>query len=728
MASKNSAWGIEIGQYAIKAIQLEVDGSGVRVRDFAVIQHEMVLTSPECTADSSGQQAASILEMSLSQLATQKKLEGKTVIVSFNWLQNRGFARFCKLPPVDNAKQIENLVRYEAEQQIPYPLEEVEWDFHRFSSDDSPEVDVGIFAIQRDPLEEYLALVSDKLGIAPAAVSLAPVALYNALTYDRDIIERGETAVFLDIGTSATDLVVADGSRCWMRTFPLGGHDFTEAIAAEFKFPYRKSDDLKKTSATSDYAKQVMTAMRPVFGDLIGDVQKSLQHYERESKGTKLRNIVGLGSTLKIPGLRKFLGMQLNLDVERLDKFNKLSVEGPESADFAQHTVNFAIAYGLALQGLGLATIEVNLLPVAKMRQQVWNRKTRWFAGAAAVACAAGGLMFLRGILDNSAVGDVSAVTAAERAVNNARGYQSELSSKAANIGSRAKNMFALVEDREVWPFIVGDAVSAVAAGNDQISIGDAFEKLSAKERANDESRRQTLLRDLAGAYKFDGKGARVIEVTMNVEINAAAGPDEHLNATVGQWLRDHAKRDGIPYTIENVKWTHSKMKVGADGSMSADAASSAGATAPAGAPPATEQGAFAPADGSFSAPSGGGGGGNAVGGVTGKRKQGGGTINRPGGGRLGGAGMGSGFSGSVPEGGEVGGNDGASNPFNRDPNQDSGKETEKVDLDKIAPIPARPALFPPDSFIYVGKITFDVRLPGTAPVAADAAAGMEGQ
>ena len=86
MASSNTAWGIEIGQYAIKAIQLESHGSGVRVRDFAVIKHEFVLTDPALIVD--GQQgagadrASSIIEMSLNQLATQKKLDGKNVMPS----------------------------------------------------------------------------------------------------------------------------------------------------------------------------------------------------------------------------------------------------------------------------------------------------------------------------------------------------------------------------------------------------------------------------------------------------------------------------------------------------------------------------------------------------------------------------------------------------------------------------------------------------------------------
>jgi type IV pilus assembly protein PilM len=741
MASAKTAWGIEIGQYEVKAIQLEVAGDGVRVRDFWVQKHDIVLTNPELRADGAEgaiSKARVVLEMTLSQLATQKKLEGSPVVLSFSWMQNRGFARFSKLPPVESQKQVESLVRYEAEQQIPFPLDEVEWDFHAFTSEDSPDVDVGIFAIQREPLEDFLALVSDKLGISPVAVTLSPVALYNAMAFDRDLVERNESLVLVDIGTSATDLIVADGKRCWMRTFPLGGHDFTEAITNEQKFSYKQADDLKQKSATSEHAKTIMSLMRPVLIDLVGDVQKSLGFYGQQNKEARLKNVLGLGSTLKIPGLRKFLGIQLNLEVERLDGFRKLTIDGmtpstPKAkkgaessepatpslaaADFAEYTLNFAVAYGLALQGLGMAAIDVNLLPLNRMRNQIWQKKQRWFAAAAAVAVAAGGLMFVRGILDNAALGDVSAKAAAQSQVERANKYKSDIANVSGDVGARSKNMLALLEDREVWPFIVNDAVRAVAAGNDSSAVADGVD-LS----MSDDKRRQTLLRDLSGNYKFSG-GKRVIEVTLNVEANAGDSPAEHFAGTVGKWLQENAKRDGVPYTIDNVKWTYSKMKVSADGSLAAEESASAAAGGAPEAPTGIEGGNFAAPGGSFTA--GGTDGGNNFGGLSGKRTAGqGGTLNRPGG-RLGGTGAGGGFN-------APGGNDDAAAVGGGDPKfkrgEGQGQDAAPADLDKLAPIPGRPGVFVKDSTIYVGKITFEVKLAGEVAAAAPAETPVEGQ
>jgi type IV pilus assembly protein PilM len=724
MAKLNTAWGIEIGQYAVKAIQLERVGEEVRVRDFAVIPHIQVLTDPELSADGdqgAAAKSAAILEMSLAALATQKQLLGQKIVVNYNWMQNRGFARFAKLPAV-SPKEIPNLVRYEVDQQIPFPVDDIEWGFHAFQSPESPEVEVGLFAVQKEPLAEFLALVGEKLGVEPTAVTLAPIALYNAFAFDRRIPDRNEPFVLLDIGTSSTDLIVAHGARCWMRTFPLGGHNFTEAIAAEFKFPYRQSDALKQESATSKYAKQIMTAMRPVFGDLIGDVQKSLQFYESQNRGVKLRNVIGMGSTLKIPGLRKFIGMQLNLEVERLDHFDRIAVEGPASADFAQHIVGFGVAYGLALQGLGMATVDVNLLPIASVRQQLWSKKTRWFAAAAAIACAAGGLMFTRGILDNGALGDVAVVNAAQLEVSAAKNFQSQLQSKAADVGSLAKNMNGLLEDREVWPFIVHDAVSAIATGNTADALADDFEALTTAAPAG-ATRMQTQLRQLSGEYKLKENGERVIEVTMEIEFSS---PDreQHLDKTVCTWLDENARRDDAPYEIVNIRSNNNmiaNLKVGADGVLAAESSAGDGA-APGGAlaggtqqpgarPPAGTQGGSRGNTGS--------GGSTSFGGVSGRRTQSGPQIQAPGiaFGGLGTAG-GTGESGGTPE---EGGAPGATG-FNRGAGDQPSAGS--IELDKVAPIPPRPGVYPANSTVYLGKVTFEVKLKGAVQAASGAAEG----
>ena len=388
MANAKSAWGVEIGSFGIKAVRLERKGSGVKVTDFAVIPHSSVLSGPDVDADE-------VVRISLGQFVSQKIVDKQRVAISIPG--NVAFSAFTRLPPHE-AKQTPNLVRFEAEQQIPFPINEVEWDYKTFQSEDSPEVEVGIFALQRSVLDDRLGLYSE-LGIEPDLVTVSPLALFNAISYDLDLQGSSKPVVILDIATRHSDLIVAEGGRCWFRRLPVGGHNFTMAISEAFKISYAKAEVLKQEGATGKYAKQVMQAMRPVFTELLDSVQRSLEYYKTASS---LDTVIGVGSTFRIPGLRRFLGTQLQKDVVRLDEPRKIRVEGPEAASFATNTVNLWTAYGLALQEVGGGEINVNLAPAEVLRQQMWSAKKGWFVAAAVVALLAGGAMFLRPFLDSA--------------------------------------------------------------------------------------------------------------------------------------------------------------------------------------------------------------------------------------------------------------------------------------------------------------------------------------
>ena len=151
MASAQAAWGIEIGDFAIKAIRLERSGDEVEVSDFAVIPHRKVLTTPDVDA-------SDVLRLSLGQFVSQHSLEGEQIVMSV--AGHSSFVRFAKLPPVE-PKKIPDIVRFEAVQQIPFPIQEVEWDYHAFTNEDSPEIEVGLFAVTREKVKELLDLWED---------------------------------------------------------------------------------------------------------------------------------------------------------------------------------------------------------------------------------------------------------------------------------------------------------------------------------------------------------------------------------------------------------------------------------------------------------------------------------------------------------------------------------------------------------------------------------------
>jgi hypothetical protein len=378
------------------------------------------------------------------------------------------------------------------------------------------------------------------------------------MMFDRDLDKGGKPVIaFLDIGTRASDLVVIEEGRCWTRTFPIGGHHFTEAIAAAFSVPYGKADRLKAEAATHKYAKQLMHAMRPVFDDLLQEVQRSMGHYQSLHPDKPVTQVVGLGSTFRIPGLRKFLSDQLQVEIRRLEEFEKIKVEGSAASDFAANAMNLSTAIGLALQGLGFSEISINLSPVGNLREQVWGKKAKWFIAAAILMCVGSAALFFR---PGGEVGkDVPGIVT--RVKSKGQGFitQFEEVKKSADDGQRANNMLFLLEDRKVWPWIVSDVNAAIdstaAVDKDRLKeklVSGAWDG-TGEPPVPYESWSTIELLQLGGKYKFVATPTphRTVDVTMRIVVpRDGKSAKQFVQQTVLAWLNENADRKDAPYKI----------------------------------------------------------------------------------------------------------------------------------------------------------------------------------
>jgi type IV pilus assembly protein PilM len=379
MPGPKVVWGIDVGQFALRGVKLRLQETTAEVLAFDAVEYPQILSQPEVNADQ-------LLAEAAEKFVSRNDLTGCDVVLGVPGQQT--FTRFTKLPPVE-PKKINSIVTYEAQQQIPFDIDEVIWDYQVFATPDSPEVEVGIFAIRRDLVRKYLSVFVDK-GIEPVLVQASPLGLYNYLAFD-DMPQDG-AVVILDVGAQNTDLVVARKEGAWTRNIPLGGNNFTEALVKSFKLSFGKAEALKRTAASSRYARQIFQAMRPVFADLVAEIQRSLGYYNSTHRDVQMTKVIGMGNAFKLPGLQKYLQQNLQMEVDRLNNFNKLTfASGVNPTVFNEYLMSMAVAYGLAIQGTGAGRINSSLLPPEIARTMVWRRKTPWFAGAAA-ALLIGGL------------------------------------------------------------------------------------------------------------------------------------------------------------------------------------------------------------------------------------------------------------------------------------------------------------------------------------------------
>jgi len=385
MPAGNAVWGIDVGQCALKALKLRaVEGGKVEAVAFDVIEHPKILSQPDADRDE-------LIAAALEKFASRNEWQGDAFFVGVPGQQT--FARFCKMPPIDlkkDAKKIPDLVRYEASQQIPFDIEDVVWDYQVFTSESSPDIEVGIFAIRKDLIRKHLEFFA-KVGIAPLGVQTTPAALYNFAHFDGQLAGEGGAAVLIDVGAQNTDLVIAEPNAAWTRSIPSGGNTFTEALVRAFKLSFAKAESLKRTAATSQYARQIFQAMRPIFADLVAEIQRSIGFYSSTHRDVELRKVLALGNAFRLPGLQKYLENNLTIaKVAKLEKFERLVPSATTNApQFTENLLSFAAAYGLAIQGLGLGKIRASLLPTELARVAVWRKKRPYFIASAAALVAA---------------------------------------------------------------------------------------------------------------------------------------------------------------------------------------------------------------------------------------------------------------------------------------------------------------------------------------------------
>ena len=457
MARSQVAWGLDIGTTSLKAIKLARQGDKVTIEAFDVIEHARFLSEPDVDE-------AAVIAASLARFVEHNAPRREPTFVGVPGSQT--FARFVKLPPVE-PKKIPEIVKFEAIQQIPFPLDQVNWDYQTFQSADSPDVEVGIFAMKRELVAHVLGQFQEIRPIAIAGVQMAPLAVFNAVEFD--VLAKDKGTVVLDIGARDTNLIFIDRGRLWLRTINIGGNNFTEALAKSFRLSFPKAEELKKTAATSKYARQVYQSMRPVFADLVAEIQRSIGFYNSSHRDSRLERVIGMGNPFKLPNLQKYLAQNLSMEVIRLENFKKATADGKIAAGLNEQILGLPAAYGLALQGLDLAAIDTNLLPMEIARKMLWKLKQPWFSAAAALVVAGTVAAGLRTVaIDEPAFSKTQQSDPAQ--ANNLLIRQMDEQKKTYNtIGNTYDNDLALVlsfvnlaNDRMIWPSVLQDIFSVL--------------------------------------------------------------------------------------------------------------------------------------------------------------------------------------------------------------------------------------------------------------------------
>ncbi len=383
------------------------------------------------------------------------------------------FSRFVKLPPVEPEK-VYQIIQYEAQQNVPFPMNEVVWDYQLISGA-TGDVDVMLAAIKSDIINELVDCVRFT-GLVPDLVDMAPISLYNAVRYNYDNLPP--CTLVVDIGARSTDLVFIEAGRIFSRSVPVAGNQITQAIMNEFGISFDDAEAMKKAHAyvafggayegpQSETVDKVSKSVRSMMTRLHQELNRSINFYRSQQGGQQPALLLLTGGSSVIPYTDTFLKEKLNIAADYFNPFNNVAVaEQIPAEQIGAHACEMGPLVGLALRQLHSCPIEINLLPPKAEEDKKFKRKLPLFAlaGATLLLTLAVWVAFysrMASVADSTCEKITTRVRELTVVENKLRGMESSVGEVERKIAA----LTALESRRSTWRSLLGAISTPLPAG-----------------------------------------------------------------------------------------------------------------------------------------------------------------------------------------------------------------------------------------------------------------------
>ncbi len=367
-------------------------------------------------------------------------------------------AKFVKLPSLAE-DQVDKIVGFEAQQAVPFPLNETVWDYQLMGKTGG-EMEVGIVAVRSEHLNDLNAAV-EASGVKPHIVDAAPVALYNAFRYNYPELEG--CAVLIDLGARTTNLIYIEGRRAFISSFPTGGASLSQAISKEMEVDYDTAEQRKVADGFvnlggnyEDHEDPEIDAMSKVIRNALsrvhGEIVRRTNAYRQQQGGSApvIAYLAGAGANL--PYAKEVIEEKLRIPVEYFNPLKNVAV-GPrvdvERVSAEAHTLGELV--GLALREMS-CPMELDLAPRSvQSSRDVGNRKPFLYTAAAALFATLLGVWVYN---SSAASGFEKNQRTVDAKIATLAGFDATIKKAEASEGefqARASHLAAAVADRKDW-------------------------------------------------------------------------------------------------------------------------------------------------------------------------------------------------------------------------------------------------------------------------------------
>jgi type IV pilus assembly protein PilM len=351
---QNEAGGLRLKQYGIKALGLE--GSQETTREAAILK-------------------------ALQELLSEKSFGSKQINVCAPGFHV--FSKFVKLPPVDTSK-VTQIIRYEAQQNVPFPLDEVVWDYQILGTSATNELEVLLVAVKSE-IVEGLFRAAEGAGLRLKLVDVSPAALCNAFRYNYGDLEG--CTMLLDIGAKTSNLLFFEKGKVYSRSINIGANSITQDFAneAKMRFPEAEAVKIEKGSVSlggayaepeDPHAAAISKIARQVMTRLHIQVNQTIQFFRGQQGGSAPQRLFLSGGASIMPYTAQFFAEKLNLPVDYFNPFRNIDLDpGLDLEELSKYAHSFGEVVGLGLRDLAHCPVELNLMPRSSIQRQEFAHK-----------------------------------------------------------------------------------------------------------------------------------------------------------------------------------------------------------------------------------------------------------------------------------------------------------------------------------------------------------------
>ena len=287
------------------------------------------------------------------------------------------FTRFVKLPGA-SPQEVDDIIGFEAQQNVPFPIDEVVWDYQIMGEPKDNNWDVALVAIKADQLGEINTAVNTA-GFKSSVIDVAPMALYNAFRFNYS--ELAGCSLLVDIGARTTNLIFIEGQRVFSRSIPVGGSTISAAIAKEFKQDILVGEKLKLEKGFvglgGAYADpedpteaKISKIVRNTMTRLHAEIARSVSFYRQNQAGSAPVRAYLSGGTVSLTYMVEFFSEKLQMPIEHFNPLRNVTLASEATAAVvADKAHTFGEVVGSALRALGNCPIEINLRPFTVVRE-----------------------------------------------------------------------------------------------------------------------------------------------------------------------------------------------------------------------------------------------------------------------------------------------------------------------------------------------------------------------